>query len=276
MLRSYVVSYACAHDLSPGTEDAYMHAVASLERFAGRGLGLQDLSAELLNGWISSLLKADYARITIRNQSCAILTLWRAAHEDGVAEPIERGIRKVRVPRPIPEAWTQENVLAMLEAAPKLPGVHKRLKVPWCRLARAWILVGYYSGLRGCDLRQVPIRCLLGERPFVVRQSKTDNPVVIRLPADAVAAVQDTLPPERERFLPMHRSSLGDKVRQLLKLAGLPGSPKWLRRTGATMVEIHTPGGAMAFLGHRTPGLAMRHYVDQRQLVASRPCPPPL
>jgi hypothetical protein len=38
------------------------------------------------------------------------------------------------------------------------------------------------------------------------------------------------------------------------------------RRTGATFVERDHPGAAMRYLGHKSPGLAYRHYVDRSKL----------
>ena len=40
------------------------------------------------------------------------------------------------------------------------------------------------------------------------------------------------------------------------------------------LIELVHPGAAMALLGHRTPGLAYRHYVDARQVSRSKPTPP--
>jgi hypothetical protein len=61
---------------------------------------------------------------------------------------------------------------------------------------------------------------------------------------------------------------------KLVRGAGLQGSTKWLRRSGATWCEVHQPGSAMAFLGHRTPGLAYKHYVDPRFVQRDKPRPP--
>jgi hypothetical protein len=40
------------------------------------------------------------------------------------------------------------------------------------------------------------------------------------------------------------------------------------------MIETIRPGSATSFLGHKTPGLAQRHYIDARQLAILRPAPP--
>ena len=266
--------YSRQRDISQGTESAYRTAIGSLCRFARREVYDSDLWPQLLNGWIDSMLARGRARITIRNQSMAILTLWRSTQTDGETPSGLRAVRRVRVPRPIPIAWfPDEELPRLLAATSKAYGYHRPTGISYAAMARAWLLVGYYSGLRGCDLLGLPLRQALGGRPFVVRQSKTDYPVTVSLPPDAIDAVRATLPPDRERFLPIHRSTLHWLVTELTKCAGLEGSPKWIRKTGATAVELHTPGGAMAYLGHKTPGLAYRHYVDQRIVGVHRPTP---
>ena len=66
-------------------------------------------------------------------------------------------------------------------------------------------------------------------------------------------------------------------MRRLINSTGLPaGSGRWLRRSAATNVEMTQPGKAQWFLGHKTPGLAARHYLDQSQLVGTVTGPPPL
>ena len=62
--------------------------------------------------------------------------------------------------------------------------------------------------------------------------------------------------------------------RKVLRSKSLPGSIKWLRRTSATLLECVHPGAAKAHLGHRTHGLAYKHYVDPRLLQQNKPIPP--
>jgi site-specific recombinase XerD len=272
-LRDFLAAYAASRDIAPGTQDGYRYAVDCFGKHVGKPAALRDLSTKAVNDWVEAELRAGLARITIRNYSCAVVTLWRAAHEDGLCRTGPAGIRRVKVPRPIPEAWRPQDMRALLLAAEGLTGIHRGTQAKWCDLARAWLLVGYYSGLRGCDLLTIPIDTLLSGRPIVIRQAKTDWPVIVTLPVSAVEAVRATVPPRRELFLPIHRSTLYDVAKDLLTRAGLSGSPKWLRRTGATQVESQYPGSAMAFLGHKTPGLAFRHYIDQTQIQIARPRP---
>lgn len=56
--------------------------------------------------------------------------------------------------------------------------------------------------------------------------------------------------------------------------AGAPGSIKTLRKTAATWIEVQHPGSSSRFLGHKTPGLNHKHYLDPRFLDQNRPLPP--
>ena len=58
-------------------------------------------------------------------------------------------------------------------------------------------------------------------------------------------------------------------MRRLIQRAGLEGSGKYLRRSSATYAE--QSGISASFqLGHKTPGMAWRHYVDQVILAERR------
>ena len=61
-----------------------------------------------------------------------------------------------------------------------------------------------------------------------------------------------------------------------LKACDLAGSSKWLRRSGATHIEMLHPGKARLHLGHRSVGLAEKAYLDWGQIRATTPVVPPL
>jgi integrase len=89
--------------------------------------------------------------------------------------------------------------------------------------------------------------------------------------------VEATFPPERQRVF-------GDivKRRQVLALfgrirdmAGLKGGTRTIRKSGATAVESQQAGAAAKFLGHKSPAMAIRHYVDPRLAKLQEGCQPP-
>jgi integrase len=96
---------------------------------------------------------------------------------------------------------------------------------------------------------------------------KTGKPTIRRLSAAALEAIR-RLPksPDGTMFawaLPRRRAL--KLWRAFLDANGFEGSSKWLRRSGATAVEIQRAGAATEFLGHSQPQLARRHYIDQTQ-----------
>jgi hypothetical protein len=56
----------------------------------------------------------------------------------------------------------------------------------------------------------------------------------------------------------------------------LGGSSKWLRRSGATHIEMEHPGKGRLHLGHKTHGLAERCYIDWSQVRRDIPSVPTL
>jgi len=58
------------------------------------------------------------------------------------------------------------------------------------------------------------------------------------------------------------RDQIKKVMRRLVDRTGLPGSGKYLRRSSATYAEISGLSATLQ-LGHQTPGMAYRHYVDQ-------------
>lgn len=101
-------------------------------------------------------------------------------------------------------------------------------------------------------------------------------PLLIELPSVALNSFLLTKPEQRELAFPLTDKVLWYWFDKITEAAGVNGSAKWVRRTGATRVEQHQPGSAMAYLGHKTAGLAYQHYVDARQIQSNRPMPPPI
>ena len=106
---------------------------------------------------------------------------------------------------------------------------------------------------------------IMDDGRFTVVQHKTGKPIDCRLPPEAMEAIDK---------IRLQTPAGQDDFKYLTYRAKLPGSIKWLRRTGATWCESVTPGSASSFLGHRSPELAARHYLDPRFLKRSTALPP--
>jgi integrase len=141
-----------------------------------------------------------------------------------------------------------------------------------------WIRTGFETGLRFSDLLSLRCDQLRGERLFVVA-NKTGVPIPKVLSGKCVDILRKlSVQGDGETFF---RWALAERwlrihFARLCKAAGMTGTPKWLRRSGATHCEIRQPGSAKKFLGHLSDGLAWKHYVDQTLLPDQCPAPPPI
>lgn len=111
---------------------------------------------------------------------------------------------------------------------------------------------------------------------IVLPMSKTGDIITCALPPDALETLDKLRGGERTQVFGQLMNDRNSRVffRHVLRANGLPGSIKWLRRTSATLFERIHPGAAKAHLGHRTHGLAYKHYVDPRLLQQDKPMPP--
>lgn len=271
-LADYIAQYALAHDLAPGSIEQLWHAVRALDAWQGHPTHLIELSDELLNRWITARLEAKKSRRTVRGQRGSILTLWRAAHEGGLLENGPGCVKVVRIPHTNPNAWWPDEMARLLRAAEQAPGRFK-LGCRRCDMLTAFLLVGYYSMLRQCDLLKLRKADVRADGRILITQQKTGDLVEGSLLPDAMEALR-RIETDSEYLFPLRKKTLNYWWGWLKKQARVPGTQKWLRRTGATQCEIRQPGSAQHALGHRTPGLAYRSYIDARQLPQRTATPP--
>ena len=275
-LRDYLSEYALTRPLEKESLRQYLTVVHLIDRWHGAPLRLDELDATLVSQWL-----ADYGQTvapqTARSKRQMLLSLWRAAVDDGLVDPVTlmRRVRRVRVPHRAPVAWTLDEVQRLLAACEHLPRVHK------CGLRRSewWALairVAYDTGLRWEDqMFRLRVDQITPEGFLAWVQHKTGRVVVPQLsPAtmDALRASLERCP--RELVTPWMGSheTFSDQVRTLVRKAGIRrGTWKYIRRASATEVEIQSPGEAGRHLGH-APGsrIAYQSYVDPAIVAAAR------
>jgi integrase len=155
------------------------------------------------------------------------------------------------------DCWTLDEVNELVRAASGLrqspDGGWPRAE--WFDLA---IRVAWDTGLRWGDQIQLRTRDIHGD-VVIVAQRKTRRPACGRLRPSTIAVLEDSLRRHQREFVtPWEKSheTFNAQVRRLVEKAGIrPGTWKWLRRGGATDVELQEPGKGMAarHLGH-APG----------------------
>lgn len=265
-LSGYVKHYALEHDIKASTKEQLTIAVRLFERWAGP-LDLSEVTAERINEWLVLLAERNLSTATIASKRQAILTLVRAAAEEGLA-PFPARVRRIKRGRRPPCAWSVEEVRLLLRAANGDKFWDPFIRVCWD------------TGLRLSDvlsLRTGDIRLVDGL--ICITQQKTGWMHLCRIRPSTVKAVEKRFSKPNQAIFawPGCRRKFFAKFAKLVAASGIrPGTTKWLRRASSTAVEAMQAGAAMAHLGHRTPGLAYQHYVDPTLLGINRPQPPEL
>lgn len=249
------------------------HLVRTAVRMREAGIeSMATASVDRINNLLDSFRGRPSTVAANRRMIC---TLIRAADGQRAGKIIDL-IRKVKCPVPPPIAWSEKELSSLLAAVDNMTrtlnsGCPSRL------FFRAWVLVGYYTGLRFGDQMGLRVNQLRDNRLFLV-QNKTGLPIVKVLPAEVVQLLGALAThPMCDGTLfawALKENWLRVWFRRLCKQAGITGTPKWLRRSGATACEAQSPGSATRYLGHRSPELALKYYVDASLLPNSIPSPP--
>lgn len=249
-----------------------LHRVAT--SMATSGITPSTVQDSSFNEWLGSLRGSATTRSNYRRMA---LTLWRAAIDSGLTTHCIGRVKKIKAPLPPPVAWSGNEIGQLLDHIDTMRGEFLsgcKHRPYW----RAWVLLGYESGLRFGDLHQLRCSSVRGSR-LTVLQHKTKQPIAKRLSPECVDALHQLVPlsPDGTIFKwALSRRWVIVLFKGVCAAAGLEGSTKWLRRSGATAVEMVSPGSAQRFLGHLSPGLAQKHYIDQSLLADRCPCPPPI
>lgn len=241
---------------------------------AASGITPLSMSDSLFNRWLAGLRCSPTTRSNYRRMG---LTLWRAAIDHRLASQCIGRIARVKAPLPPPVAWRRQELDTLLRAADALPGLF-RSGCPRRLFWRGWILTGYYTGIRRGDLHHLRADQCRDGRLWLV-QHKTGQPIGKILPPDCASVLDELIARgdgETIFWWALKRKWAFLHFRDLVKAAGLHGSTKWLRRSGATHVEMEQAGSASRFLGHLSPQLAQKHYLDPTLLADRVPVPPSL
>lgn len=175
-------------------------------------------------------------------------------------------------------AWTVEQLQAAINATGNYKGRKTRTGAPAGLFLRTWLLLGYESGARMSDNFSFRGEHIDGD---VLRwtQAKTGDAICKVLSPECLAAVRQMLELSADGtvlgWVCSKRQAL-QRMKAHLKSCGLDGTSKWLRRSGATHIEMAEPGKASLHLGHRTQGLAASAYLDWGQIRKTTPVVPRL
>jgi integrase len=243
---------------------------------ANSGITPLTIETPAFNRWLALLSSSATTRSNYRRMG---LTLWRAAIDAGLTEKSIGRIATVKAPVSPPVAWSIEELKQLLDYIDTMRGDFTYGSgCPHRPFWRAWVLLGYESGLRMGDLHNLRASAVRRGRLYVVAH-KTGQPIGKRLTRECAAAVDELVARGDGQTVfkwALARTWLFLHFKRVVEAAGLRGSTKFLRRSGATHVEATQPGTARAFLGHKSIGLAEKHYLDPTLLPDRTPMPPPI
>lgn len=248
------------------------------ERFvASVCMAVNVLSVDKVNTYLKKRL-TERATSTVKRERSVLLQVWRWGYDRGLVDHAPRGVMRFKVRKPPTKAWTVDELRRLLEVADRRRGVAMRSGADQGEMLRAWILVCYESGSRFSDCWSFGRQHLDGDS-LSWTQAKTGDPITRVLSAACVEAIGVMLagsPDGRILGWCAKKRRAMQIMRGLIDEAGLDGSSKWLRRSGATHCELQRPGAGRMHLGHRTPGLFESAYADWSQLRENTPRTPEL
>jgi integrase len=248
------------------------------ERSLGRAMEWADFADAVFNTVIAAELARGITPSTVRGMRASMRALWNSAWWAEILDKPPGRIRKIKLKASLPQCWTTEELARLAAQIEQITGNLRSCpaisrKAFW----KALVATAFYSGLRHGDLDALKWPNLRGDTLYVV-MSKTGDMLSQRLPEDCLELLEPLRAVGTEFIFSdlLCRGEQDETFRRLLQAAGLPGSFKWLRRSGASHLERVAPGSAKGFLGHRTPNLAWRHYLDPAVVQQDRPIPPQL
>lgn len=276
-LRSLLDVYRLERDVQETSINHLGYAIGKLAKYLGREPDISDFADDTINKFLL-WLATNNTRCTTRNYRVRLLTLWRFAVEIGLIDHLPLRVRKVRLSHKSPEAWSYAEVCLLLAHAARVRGLFHSSRVPRAQFWRAIIRCAYDTGLRFGDIMLLTPNDFSNGYVVTTVQHKTGQPIVRWVHPETWEAIVPLLSPDRPRIFGdiVGRRSFFMAFARLAKSAGLRGSFRWLRRTGASLTEREASGSGKKFLGHKTAGLAERHYLDPRLLAGTPVLPPRL
>lgn len=218
---------------------------------------VEEVTTDMVDEYLTAAM-TNLAPQTVANHRRILTTLMREAQRLGVNH-CTGAFRRVKTPRPVPRAWSRTEIRQLIDAARQTSGHFRDLRK--ADFLEAWFLTAYALGLRTGDLWSLRWSDVRGQRVYL-RQGKTQSPHVAVMTDEALAACRRL--PRREKIFGDFAAvnTIQQWVKACASRAGLDGTTRFLRRSCATYAKVLGLSPQQR-LGHLTPGLAEKHYVDQ-------------
>lgn len=233
---------AAERDAALNTRAAYRADLEDFATFAAaHGASLATAQAALLRDYLGSLRKRGFAARSQARRLSALRQFYRFLLRESIRDDDpSAGLDSPRAGKPLPKYLAPAEILALLEAAARLPG-------------RAGATTGaalellYATGLRISELLALPPSAVTAGEPAILVRGKGGKERIVPLSTPALAAAERLLAgrdkkgrwlfPGRDPRRPMTRQGLALLLKQAALAAGLDPalvSPHVLRHSFAT------------------------------------------
>lgn len=271
-LESVLQEFVAARDLEQITEDQYARSLHSFQAFLGRKAKTSDLTVANVNAWIKKL-QASKSPTTCCNYKTGLLVLWNWLAQAGTIKPYHKiSIRTPKKNRTPVYAWTTTEIRSLMSACDELQGsMHNGIRAG--DFLKAWILLGFETGLRPSDIRLLTIDSIdFQSLKISVVQHKTGVPHIASISQGTAEVLRKM--PSKGRIFPLGKTGVRKWEQKLFKIAeekfGFVRKKRYglgtLRKSHATQIfSEHGIAAAAQSLGHSgSIETARRHYVDCR------------
>ncbi len=274
-LISYTERYLLARAVSSDYAATLRARVARFCVWCGADVTIDSLSPDLVNEWIAELDQAGMNKWTLSGHRQNLLAVWNHAYLAGDNDNAPNRLRKVRKPRLIIEAYTQDELRLLIAAAAKLTGLHaddNKASDFW----QAAIHTAYSCGARRGDVLRLDWKHVAPSGRLTFLQNKTQYTHTVQLSKEAMFFAHKLTTTGRVLPWPYEKNWFGVTFKRLQKAAGVTrGSFRWIRRSAGSYAEREQPGAGSALLGHRDTRMFKRHYEDG-SISGENPIQPPV
>ena len=285
LMQYLETEYVPYRELAVRTIEHYTASIAAFEKWRGQTVLLSDLSDDLLNRFLQSQQEKGLSSSTVSGRRTDILVMWRAAELDGEVDTMPRRVRRIKIPRLKITSWTLEELGKLVRAAEginsyaTIEGNDGPLTFHRGKLLKAYLLVGWDTGLRRGDMLRLKRSDIQDDGRIELVQGKTDSRHVCMVRPETIAAIDETFLHPRERIFQIKGAWLNQWFGVLVSRANVLEDRKKthkLRRSSGSHVEAIHPGAGPKHLGHAPQGLFGRHYEDLSVSRAEPTLPPPI
>ena len=285
-LKYYLLDvYRHDHMLRAVTVDQMLTSLRRFEAFLCRPSTLQDLDEQTINdfkksyagGMLTDQKGVKPAAATINSKLRDLCAIWQLAWDRHDTRKAPRKIRRARLPKRQPKAYTLAQMRLILKQAYSLAGTIGLVgRDPHVIERRLWwpalIHTCYSTAARITALLSATPEDYDGRRLFLrAENQKQDADQTVWLSDDAIKAVDAIFDPRRPElfwwpygrryFWRFHKERILDPAGIVSTRKGMDQFQKY-RRTGLSYIAAQNEDQAVKVAGHSSPAITRRNYLD--------------